>query len=626
MQRSQINMLMKSQSGLGYVAILVLLAILSTMGLTFVYKVGLMSSITLNRKTSMQAHYLAESAANHALWRILNDPVFAPEPDKYYMHSLGDGRYGYKVRMPTETTFATVATVGAMRDIVAQQSYVQYIIPSNVFTAYGSSTNSLPRYRRLIGAQWTDPADIPTGATPSVHWTELEGCPIRKEIVAGVLDSNDDIKLAVWDGTSWGNSHTLTANAEMNYKCFDIAYESQSGNALVVGRYDGTTTVRYNVWDGTAWLSASAQPAFNLASGALRLVTMASCPGNDDILIATVSWNNELQLFRWNGAAFTDLGVIEGSTDTDKHGIAGIVYEQQSGDALILWAARGAIRYRVWNGVALGPENTISGFGDVFVLRAAADPASDTIVLAGVDKFYDITVAVWDGDAWIDSREVETSCGSRAVQALDVTWEASGEDALVVWQPSSSAFVRYIIWEKGTALADGTVAQGPVFQNPWLVRLHPISKSEKIILLVEDYSNDLRYSLWDGEQFKGDPAILLESDIPVLNEVAFDITEANVPRTGGTGTGSGINQPPVVDAGTDQTIYFPSDATLDGTVTDDGKPNPPSTVTTTWSKISGPGTVTFGDSSLVDTTATFSEPGTYVLQLTADDSELSDFD
>ena len=614
-----------SQSGLAYVALLILLAILTTMGMAFLFKGGIETSATEIRGTGMQVHYLAETAANHALWGLLNQPGFAPASDVYYMHSLEDGRYGYKVRRPTETTFATMATVGAIGDNVVNQSYVQYIFPSNVFTAYGSSTNPIPKYRRLIGAQWTDPVDIPTGATPSVHWTVLEGCPIRKEIVGGMLDGNDDINLVVWDGTSWGNSHTFTANAEMNYKCFDIAYESQSGNALVVGRYDGSTTVRCNIWDGTAWIHAVAQPAFNLASGALRLVTMASCPGNDDILIATVNWNNELQLFRWNGAAFTDLGVIEDSTATDKHGVAQIVYEQQSGDALILWTARGTIRYRVWNGVALGTENTVSGFNaDVFVLRAAADPASDYIVVAGIDKFYDITVAVWDGDAWIDYREVETSCGSRAVQALDVAWEASGEDALVIWQPSSSAFVRSLTWEKGTTLADSTVEQGPDFQNPWLVRLHSISQSEKIILLVEDYSNDLRYSLWDGERFKGDPAILLESNIPVQNEIAFDLTEANVPRTGGTGSFS--NLPPTVNAGLDQTIFLPNDATLDGTATDDGFPDPPATVTTTWSKTSGPGTVTFGDSSQVNTTATFSEAGTYVLRLTADDSDLNAFD
>ena len=43
----------------------------------------------------------------------------------------------------------------------------------------------------------------------------------------------------------------------------------------------------------------------------------------------------------------------------------------------------------------------------------------------------------------------------------------------------------------------------------------------------------------------------------------------------------------------------------------------------TWSKVSGPGTVTFGNANAVDTTATFSAAGTYVLRLSATDSALS---
>ncbi|UCG63843.1 MAG: metallophosphoesterase, partial [Deltaproteobacteria bacterium] len=79
------------------------------------------------------------------------------------------------------------------------------------------------------------------------------------------------------------------------------------------------------------------------------------------------------------------------------------------------------------------------------------------------------------------------------------------------------------------------------------------------------------------------------------------------------------NQPPVVDAGPDQTIALTSSATLDGTVSDDGLPNPPGTVTMTWSQVSGPGTVTFADASAINTTASFSMEGTYFLRLTADD-------
>ena len=83
------------------------------------------------------------------------------------------------------------------------------------------------------------------------------------------------------------------------------------------------------------------------------------------------------------------------------------------------------------------------------------------------------------------------------------------------------------------------------------------------------------------------------------------------------------NQPPSVNAGPDQTITAPSSVGLDGTVSDDGLPNPPGALTTLWSRVSGPGTVSFADAGAVDTTATFSENGTYVLRLSAGDGELS---
>ncbi|MEM7079810.1 MAG: S8 family serine peptidase, partial [Pseudomonadota bacterium] len=81
-----------------------------------------------------------------------------------------------------------------------------------------------------------------------------------------------------------------------------------------------------------------------------------------------------------------------------------------------------------------------------------------------------------------------------------------------------------------------------------------------------------------------------------------------------------INQPPVVDAGADQAITLPNPATLSGTVIDDGLPT--GTLTSLWSTISGPGTVTYGDATSPTTSATFSVAGIYVLRLTGDDGAL----
>lgn len=73
-----------------------------------------------------------------------------------------------------------------------------------------------------------------------------------------------------------------------------------------------------------------------------------------------------------------------------------------------------------------------------------------------------------------------------------------------------------------------------------------------------------------------------------------------------------------VDAGPDQTVERPNAAVLDGTITEGSN----GAYTEMWSEVSGPGDVTFADPSEEDTTATFSQAGTYVLRLSAFDGEI----
>jgi len=83
-----------------------------------------------------------------------------------------------------------------------------------------------------------------------------------------------------------------------------------------------------------------------------------------------------------------------------------------------------------------------------------------------------------------------------------------------------------------------------------------------------------------------------------------------------------VNAPPSVDAAGNASITLPTDfVDLDGTVSDDGLPT--GSLTTTWSKVSGPDGVTFADPHAVDTTVTFAQAGTYLIQLEATDGELT---
>ncbi|HEY9284585.1 MAG TPA: RHS repeat-associated core domain-containing protein [Pyrinomonadaceae bacterium] len=86
-----------------------------------------------------------------------------------------------------------------------------------------------------------------------------------------------------------------------------------------------------------------------------------------------------------------------------------------------------------------------------------------------------------------------------------------------------------------------------------------------------------------------------------------------------------INQPPIVDAGPEQTVALPNHAVMSGAASDDGLPQG-SSLTFQWGKVSGPGSVTFSNPNITAPHVTFGEAGAYVLQLQAGDAQLASTD
>lgn len=82
------------------------------------------------------------------------------------------------------------------------------------------------------------------------------------------------------------------------------------------------------------------------------------------------------------------------------------------------------------------------------------------------------------------------------------------------------------------------------------------------------------------------------------------------------GGGAG-NQAPLVDAGDSQTITLDQSASLNGSASDPD--SGPLSLSFTWAKESGPGTVVFSSTNTISTTASFSTSGVYQLSLLAFD-------
>lgn len=146
----------------------------------------------------------------------------------------------------------------------------------------------------------------------------------------------------------------------------------------------------------------------------------------------------------------------------------------------------------------------------------------------------------------------------------------------------------------------------------------------------------VRLKYWDGSNFVPVPnPSALQPVKNKLNPLTFDeITTAKLRLeldsngTFSTGllewkvydSGKSPNFAPSVAAGMDRVVVIPGKTHLQGTVKDDGKSRPSPKIT--WSKASGPGTVTFDNAEALTTTAAFATEGTYELRLIADDGEL----
>ncbi len=116
------------------------------------------------------------------------------------------------------------------------------------------------------------------------------------------------------------------------------------------------------------------------------------------------------------------------------------------------------------------------------------------------------------------------------------------------------------------------------------------------------------------------------SNCTISNMTSTGPVNCTVGCTNGGGNDANFdfgNAVPVADAGSNQIIEPGDTCQLDGSATDEDEEDE---LVYTWSKLSGPGTVTFLDASDPQTTCEFSEKGEYVLRLTVDDGDDIDTD
>jgi PKD repeat protein len=242
-----------------------------------------------------------------------------------------------------------------------------------------------------------------------------------------------------------------------------------------------------------------------------------------------------------------------------------------------------------------------------------------------------------DVSVTVKNNIIATYAGGRAQVSLDVTGTMPGLDCNnnLYYMPSvvGGAHMRhtgttYTVpnWRAAFGLDADSIETAPVFAGDPISELNdrvPGVPASQVACAAE--AATLIAQLPPGI---GSPALGAGVSQGAKLYYDFDGTQRATPPSIGAfdvyGEAPPANQAPVVNAGADQSITLPFTASLSGTATDDGLPS--ATLTTTWSKVSGPGTVTFGNANSLTTTATFSTAGSYVLRLTATDGALTTTD
>lgn len=387
---------------------------------------------------------------------------------------------------------------------------------------YGDGTTT-PKYRSYDSTANTFSTES-SGAVGAIGQTYMiKSSPTKTEAIAGYVTNGGVLQIMCFDGSTWVNDWSVTVGGAGTTRRFDIAYETNSGDAIVLysNNVGVTNEMAYRTKNGSsACGSANWSAATNLdpirTTGTVQWVKMAWDRRASSNLITAI-WADsasDLSAMVWSGTAWgnepsniteTSLEIIAVAQDVEDFDVE---YESLSGNVMIVWAnssggnGTNGVRYRVctggiplctWGGVTTPP--TFSD--DATNLDISANPNSDEIVFGSIGNGgSDLQIGYWSGTAWTNLQNADTSCNTPIAGSKLVAtgWLVSGA--------TSRSIVRYI--DQGSNLIDWYVGNASSFvkqtdssQSPAPngaryidLQMDPINK-DQLMSLSSDSVNDL---------------------------------------------------------------------------------------------------------------------------------------
>lgn len=360
---------------------------------------------------------------------------------------------------------------------------------------YGDGTN-VPKYRTYN--QNNNTFSLETGtftATVGPTWI-LRTSPTQHLALAGYYDSTGTLTIMCFDGAAWTQEYQAASGGVGNRHRFDIAFETTTGDAMVIfskGQHVfgdlGWRSKAGGTSCGQGWSSESIlAPA--RTSNDIMYVKLAEDKrvGSNLLAVTWVDTSEDLSAKIWSGTAW----VNEPSSVSDNHleristshdiENMDIEYESLSGDVMIVWSnANGSngingVRYRTCTGgvanCTWGAVTTPPTFSDdATSLDLAANPLTDEMVFASIGNAGgDLQIGYWNGNAWINTSNVDTSCTVPYVASklVAVGWlvKASTTRSVIVYSDLNSTKINWYTGNAGVFTRQPDYTPSPSIASP----------------------------------------------------------------------------------------------------------------------------------------------------------------
>ena len=266
---------------------------------------------------------------------------------------------------------------------------------------------------------------------------------------------------------------------------------------------DASTTPQTSDWDGNSFGSTTA----TAPAGDYRIMQGAEAPTRDEIIIIGVDESSEINGEIWDGSSWSTLPANPLGTVTQNYWWSmDVAYEQQSGDAVMVWADGTELKYSTWDGSSWSAEAVIQDFGGTSPrqIQLAAQPSGDEMVMVVSDSSGNDTAWVWNGSGWGNQQSLDTSGGN--LTSVYVAYEQQSGDALVTYAKSGDSKAYYQIWDGSSWSAEASVTPpGGVTADANWITLASDPGSDRIVMGVVTSGGtgaDTWLSVWNGTSWE----------------------------------------------------------------------------------------------------------------------------